>query len=59
MALVFVIALATTAYSQTPDPQTALTQAVAELQKNPADPVLRVKTIGFAPEMKPAPTVSL
>ena len=45
------------AQQSTPDPQTALSQAVAELQKNPADTALREKIIKLAAEMNPAPAM--
>ena len=51
------LALAGFARAQTPDPQAALTQAVAELQKNPADTALRERIIKLAAEMNPAPAI--
>ena len=54
-ALLF--AVAGTVFAQTPAPQPTLTQAVAELQRNPADATLRERIIKLAAEMNPAPAV--
>jgi hypothetical protein len=51
------ILVSASAQAQTPGPQAALAQSVADLQKDPTDSALREKIIKLALGMKPAPAV--